>query len=79
MPITPEKLGKIKLYNKKNRKIIYPAQLNKINIKNNRGKIILALDKKNNRKLILKVLKNRKSREKFIAIIKLISAKPGRQ
>ena len=74
----PEKPEKTKLYNKKNRKIIYPARLNKINIKNNRGKIISALDRENNRKLILKALKSRKLRKEFIAIIKLINIKPDR-
>ena len=74
----PEKLGKAKLYNKKSRKIIYLARLSKINIKNNKGKIILMLNKKNDRKLVLKALKNRKLRKKFIIIIKLINTKPGK-
>jgi len=74
-----KKPGKAKLYNKRNRKIIYLARLNKINIRNNRGKMVLALNKKNNRKLVLKALKSRKFRKKFIAIVGLIGARLGRR
>ena len=55
------------------------ARLNRINIKNNRGKTVLALDKKNNRKLVLKALGSRKSRKKFVAIIGLTGVRLDRQ